>query len=69
MASKNQKTQNNPTQVEEMKRHKTVRLTSNAIDFVNRHPQPRELSCITQLKSMFSNAFELTEDEVKFKFD
>jgi hypothetical protein len=69
MASQNQKPHNIPSQVEEVKRQPTLRLRLNAIDFVNRHPQPRGWSSITQLKSMFANAFERTEDEVKFKFE
>ena len=64
MASQNQKPHYNPTQVEEVKRQPTLRLTSNAIAFVNTHPQPTGLSSIKQLKSMFSHAFKRTEDEV-----
>lgn len=69
MANQNQKPHNIPAQVEEVKRQPTLRLKSNAIAFVNTHPQPRGLTSIKQLKSMFANAFKRTEDEVKFKFE
>ena len=68
MASRNQK----PSSGSQMnvigeRRHQTLcqSLPQQARDFVNNYPHPRVPGLTDRLKSMFNNAFQNTENEVK----